>query len=1047
MICAHKPMRNTDDQNVLNDTSIPAIGGLGILGGGHLINKGVGDVAAVARARDAAYGAVDRLNMLATTAAPSRSTEAVNLYKDLASSAEQLARSSDELNSRFPYLSKWVSPEFGHDKLRQSLTRGLLSRLHPEGLRNAEAIVAPSDVIGKMRAAGFKDFDKGHWIKDNFNSLRAGAGSLAGHSLKPAEDLASILRHVGRGKIGIGALLAGGGTALLANRLMQKKADDETARDISAAASPLAAWLATKGVSQIVNPAKDVLVSWGEDDALGQGHASPGKNIAKMINEDPRFQAIGTKAVSAPATQGLLTTSNPEALKRRYALGVDSGWGVLDKKYSKEWGENKFRTGGSSFVDALVTRPGLLGGEVYSPGENFLSNIGRVVSFHPDAPSNVSGMSYKAITGNKEFEGLSGLLRRLFTNQGKFHNITYGDPSGYKGSNIGFAGPAHPAANISTSPALARDAYAKLVASRLAEFNPGTTPEEWLSQIGDKKILAVSGASRGDSVGARVAEIQKAIQEAGDDHFVLGLGGKTMEAQKAIAEAAGLGKAGVGFVGFNPDFVPLAQNADIHFMGMGGATPYEMLASSGRAPIVRTMDEQVQERVFRGSDHSPESIKDWLDRHGEDSPGRFHEGDFNPRAGLEGKQRELARKALDSGTITDPKIKESLEDIFRADSRNWMIPTRVVNEAGEVIAEPGSHKALKRGLDGILDYIESKGVRGVKFGEGRDIHNLLDELRSGKLAGISDAARSAVRADIGASKAGLADQLLSHLQASRNLERLGGAGKLGLGAMALAPLASALMKDREKSAYYDIEQNKKDILPAVGVGLGGLKLLNSGGAMEAAERMQNISEKGFSLGGNAAKGLPDLMNEYANVGQELMRSDPLGIPNKLIAKLSPPSLVAVGSHGTEARKMFNPKAYVSHLVHELVSPKLGNKLAEKLGVAEGRRMLGEHTGHYTGFIDNPHRQLQLELNNEVWKHLKDKPLTEAVLSAPTIGESMKLLHSRGAGWIAEDFGRKFVSAANQYGRLGKGLGRTGMAAGILGLGLGGATLFHNHQGQ
>ena len=282
------------------------------------MNRGLGDVTASATANTAIADALGRAKDLETMVAPSHSGEAVNVYKDLTNSAEQLSRGSESLMLRYPRIMGFVVPGAGHDLPRQEIVRGLLSRLHPAGL-NSAGISAPSDVIGKMRASGFRDYDQGHWMKNNFETLRSGAGDLAKLDMGPAHTLIAAVKHMGQAKMGLGAAAVGGGIAALSGAF-DKKANYDVrelaglgdappspptgAEVASSVASPLSAMLAAHGARDLLAPSKDILVSWGEDDRLGQGHASPGKNILKLINEDPRFKALGARGVAAPTTQG-----------------------------------------------------------------------------------------------------------------------------------------------------------------------------------------------------------------------------------------------------------------------------------------------------------------------------------------------------------------------------------------------------------------------------------------------------------------------------------------------------------------------------------------------------------------------------------------------------------------------------------------------------------------------------------------------------------------------------------------------------------------------
>lgn len=1010
-----------------------------MLGGGALARSGMRDVDFANHSSAIFDDSTRRLKTFSQLDAPTNTRAAGSAYKDLADSFEQLSRHSDDLIDRHSKIIDMAGGRFGiaKDSLRQSLTRSLLRILSPNSdLGHAAIGDTTKDVIGRVRAAGFADYDKGQDIIKQFKPMQqeARAGlELAGRAAPHVNKLTNIIRTMGKAKTGVGALAAIGGGAWMMSRPTAKQAAfSEAATDASAAMSPLSALLMASGIRDVAATPKDVLISYGTDDRLGAGHASPGRNIAKIIQEDPRFRAHGVNAVEAPATQGLMSTSNPGALKGRYAMGVDTGWGVMDDHYGKQWGSRDFPTGGSLYRDAVIETPGVLGGRRMTSGTNILDRVGRVVKFHPDAPSTVSGNSYADLTHGKEPAGISGLLSRILTRKGKYHNLTYGDGSGYDGKNLNFVGAAHPAANIDVSPALDRDAYRRLVAEELAISNKGTTVDDWLAKIGDRKIISVSGASRGDSVGARVAALHEAMGRSGDKHFIVGLGGKNKAAQQAIAAAAGISDADMGFAGFTSRFTPLAQNSDLHFMGMGGATPYEMMASAGGAPIVRALDEEVFDRVFDGKDSSPEGIKKWLDSTPRD------DGRLNRGAGLAGRQIELAQRALAEGDITDPLVREALEEAASYNGgRDWMNPTRLVGPDGKQLVGAGEHSKLKRGLDGILDYLNGKKIRAVEFGDGGgSMDQLLSDFRDGKLNGLDDLARQGVHRDIAASKAGLADQIFKHWKSSRNQTRMVGAGKAALGAAALTPLLASIFGQKSQPAS-SLKKIASDTdwagiaADSAMVGGGGLLLENGMQAVSSSGAMERLLSRAQGQDHWDPRRAAQLMDEYAVTGGSLMRSRPLLISNRALGGLFPPS--------EWHTVLTNPVAQTASLLEQVGAKRLAARMTARPDRAAALAKIRGGIQHYQGFADNPHQTLIEELDHRVRSYAPHTGLpasvNQEIRNSTTIGEALRAVERHGTGsarWQVGNFADNFLAPGRGpgvYGSLQRGLGRAGIAAG------------------
>ena len=1053
---------------VANPISSTALAGGALTTGGVMaVDRGLQDIKFAGRTQDALDNAMRRFEKFTTMRTPSNSREATDAFHELTNIAEQVSRSSDDAMRRHPWLTRITSKVSGvgglqPDLLRQGLVRSLLSGIAPEidQAGKAGVIADPTlDVIGRTRAAGFLDYNKGRELMSKFPMLQneAQRGLVMARNAAPAaKTFNDVISGLGRTKVRAGGLAAVGGIGALIHTLSSDKTKQASAlEDTSAAATPVAAILAGLGLRDIVATPKDVLVSYGTDDRLGAGHQTPGKNIANIVNTDERFARRGVKAVSAPASQGLLSSSNPEALKKRYALGVDSGWGVMDDFYDKHWGQGQFRAGSSTYRDGVFKSPWIFGDRL-AHGGDLLGNLGRVLKFHPDAPSLVSGNDTAKMVGG-ERTGVLGGLSRLFGTNSKYHHATYGDGSEYKGSGLDFVGKAHPAANISAAPAMDRAAYKNLVIQELVKENPGTDASYWDKTIGDRKIISVSGASRGDSVGSRVATLREAMAASGDDHFVLGMGGKNSAAQRAIAEAADVKGGAYGFMGFSPNFVDAAQNSDLHFMGMGGSTPYEMMASQGRAPIIRALDEEVFDRVMPGQQNigaASQRVKDFLDGHrdggGFDANPPDVNGSINPKVGLVGKQVELARKALASGKITDPAVLEALNDAANyGDGRHWMNPTRLVDEAGNVLAEAGSHKSLKRGLDGIVDYLDRFGIRGAKFGDPDDMQSILRNFREGKLSGLDDAARAVISGEVAASKAGLADSIFKHWKGARNNIRLRGAGKLGAGLAMASPMLYGLLggKGTEKQASTVNsprrlpERTGSDVANAALAGVGTAQFLNGANAIAASDVMDRLHTRSIGTNYWDVDQAAGLLDDYADASKKLMASRPLGLRNSSAARVLPISQIwALKDH---------PVSYLAALLDQAGMDKLSDKLVGNNPAAEGfkaREALRDGFAHYRDMASDPHAKLKEEfLHNSKWVNLPED-IVGKINASPTIGGAAKVMGAATDGWPVGDFAKKFMAPGrgpSMYGQINRTLGRAGMVGGMAAAGVGAYNLLRD----
>lgn len=666
----------------------------------------------------------------------------------------------------------------------------------------------------------------------------------------------------------------------------------------AAAAAAGGGALGHSGISDIKN--KKVLLTYGTAKNLGQGHKTPAGEFAKIIEQLKKEEIAsgrggvlsGLEVLDAPTLDSSGTVADEVAekiRKNKFIATIDTGWGLIDPI-----------SGHSESVSGLVdktTRASTLYkylpflGKSHKQVDDLHLRTGKRVAFFPDGAGLRTGL-----------EG-SGYATHI-SRDPSFAGITYGtfDPgvtNHVSSGNLKYTGLTHPLVNAmgGGKDALSQDEYEKLVAKYLDDsgYKVG------LDDIKGKKIITVSGASRGDSVGARSRWLHDVIQKSPnhniDDFLILGIGSNGAEREAQIALSDGLaknlfiGKRPGGPTGGSVDFVNLANNGYMHLMGQGGATPPEML-SHGGSPLATFSDEQ----VFSTKENKPWSLNAELKK---------EEGIL----GFENKLREAAKQRLGV-------------DIPESGARGWMNPLMYKDHAGNEVF-------LNRGLDGIREYGDMRGIKEVNSSKPDSFLSLLDDgdflskNRTGEMARIA-------QDDILSGRAKTKEIIKGLLTNARKGSILKGTGKLGLGAALLGGAgmaAHSLIKGKEEvepaSMLDGVKEWVRNLVNgdktasisqpppppkkkidkgqlAGAIGLGGVTagLIDTHGQLSSVDRDSKAYVEAFkkyinkypdtelNLNPGRMEDLLSTLDEYAVAGKKMSNKRMMGIPmNKIFRNL------------------------------------------------------------------------------------------------------------------------------------------------------------------
>lgn len=624
---------------------------------------------------------------------------------------------------------------------------------------------------------------------------------------------------------------------------------------------------ARSGISDLAN--KNVLITYGAGPGMGAGHKSPAKQLEKLvqeiIQEAPENSFLKKiKITDAPVVSysGDVLPETIKEIKRKgkFLTGIDTGWGLFDPErvhqndgyYKSLEGLKKRFTG-----DVALQRDPLL-----------LRRFKNFILFQPDGRSDATG--YK-VTGD------AARLRQL----GDYTQLTYGnfDPrvAYYKSKGkLRFVGKAHPLIEPNLNTPLAEGDYKKLVLNYLRNAGYDLSDDA----LKGKDIYTVSGASRGDTVGARARWLDTKLRAKGvnpDSYIILGVGGgdladpnATHVRERAIAGSSlGKNKGSNIFIGpklnSSKEFVDIINNSKLHIMGMGGSGPPEVLAHGG-APVAVFDDEQ----VFKGK--GPES---WA------------KGTLDQTKGIQSFERRL----IDRINRFLPKDKQ----LSYSAPRDWMNM--------QVWRDPKTGKDIvtRRGLDGIREYLDIRGVGKLKSDDPKTLYKFLDDLDfmdKAKWKQTADLVRSDIAQGRSVTKSILKEKLL---EARKAALRSGGFklfGAAGLSALSLASLLDLYRKKKEAlNKEASVNENKAEIgqiASGLGIGALGLGLNDTANSLEKVRGLAKPYQKAIREylkkypGGfwhpdpQRMRDFLDVMDLYADSAKAMSNLRIMGIPAKYL---------------------------------------------------------------------------------------------------------------------------------------------------------------------
>lgn len=255
---------------------------------------------------------------------------------------------------------------------------------------------------------------------------------------------------------------------------------------------------ANSGVGDLLN--RNVVVSYGGAPEMGAGHKEPATQIKKLLTEiaeQNKGNFLGNLNVIDAPVMSYAGDVAPDTLtqlrRKKFLTGMDTGWGLFDPERAHN------RYGSASSGPSMLER--LTGGNVAQKDPFFLNKFRNVLLFQPDGRSDTTG--YMA-TGDAN--RVAGLRNHALISYGDF------DPAvaDYKsGGKMKFTGRAHPLVETSgLNAVMARGDYENFLMQHTRSNGMDIDP----TSLSGKKIIAVSGASRGDTVGARARWVLDALK-------------------------------------------------------------------------------------------------------------------------------------------------------------------------------------------------------------------------------------------------------------------------------------------------------------------------------------------------------------------------------------------------------------------------------------------------------------------------------------------------------------------------------------------------------
>ena len=337
--------------------------------------------------------------------------------------------------------------------------------------------------------------------------------------------------------------------------------------------------------------------SWSELTRHGDGHKNPGKAIFSILEDikqkDPQFRRMTLDKAIRHAHGGADITS----AMRKYDAFFDSGMGVTSS-YNWEASphddislrkalnpENKGAVQGLGKPPAPRIRPGGYVGyqtDVGLPGAPAKGYLDRILAKRPWRIMNV-------LNGNKD-QYMTWGPRNLYNDV-----LGEGTTKGFRHLfNERHLGQGMPAMTEGATKAIAEaNASSKAQLIDKAINSDAFTPEQKqiLEKAKGKKLVAFTGAGRGDYTAERVRDFQRAVKRSGgnlDDYVILAATGQTGASNPAVQALKN--SKNVVTVGRLPQnlYIGLPAVADMHSAATGTSGAFEALST--KAPLAVTQD-------------------------------------------------------------------------------------------------------------------------------------------------------------------------------------------------------------------------------------------------------------------------------------------------------------------------------------------------------------------------------------------------------------------------------------------------------------------------
>jgi hypothetical protein len=342
--------------------------------------------------------------------------------------------------------------------------------------------------------------------------------------------------------------------------------------------------LGASGVSTLRSPL-DVGVTWSEVADHGDGHKNPGKAIAEAIAklkaEDPRFANINIDHVIRNSHGAV----DPKFFGKTHDAFFDTGMGATSRHGYDVYNPTaniEHRVPGARLSDPVRPKVRLGGfagyttdiGALGNPHDSYKTNVdslGRWIARKLGVKDNYIAWGPKDLLESQS-PGEYGEAKKLYN----MHHVSH---SGMPTLTA--------AANDAVS--WAHDVGREGVFAEALKSN-ALTPEQksMLRNIGDRKLLFVTGSGRGDYVATRMLDIQRSLRRQGLEHKYL-LAGVLGSTAGINPDAARLIKdpSVLTFGRLPPNlYIGLPAVADLHSASTGTSAAMEALSGPANLAFV-----------------------------------------------------------------------------------------------------------------------------------------------------------------------------------------------------------------------------------------------------------------------------------------------------------------------------------------------------------------------------------------------------------------------------------------------------------------------------